>query len=152
MRKLRQFRLSNFPKKQQQWTRGSPQRKMGDKEVAEGAEPRQRSTRFPRSLAYTTPQASSPRCTVISPFVSFCPPWNSVCYKLVFFFLKCFNSRSESFRDNDLTLNLDKQKRDPVVELKLRQSLFGDFPLLRAPDSGFENRVWFQKLISPRQI
>lgn len=85
------------------------------------------------------------------PYVSLCPSWNSVGYNLVF--SKCFSSYSESFLGKGFTLNLDKQKRDSIVGLKLKQSLLGDFSLLRALDGGaFENGFWFQKLISPRQI
>lgn len=161
MRKLR-LRWSNFPKKQQQWTKGSPQRNLGArKEVAEEAETAKEHQCREEPGAPCPPRTPAPRaprtprqptqCTATSPFVSFCPPWNSICYNLVSS-SECFNAQSESFRGNDLTLNLDTPKRDSVVELKLRRSLFGDFPLLRALDSSFENRVWFQKLISPRQI
>lgn len=81
------------------------------------------------------PRTDRPRSIAISPFVPFFALVEILSVTIVF--SKCFNSYSAFFLSNDFTLNLDKQKRDSVVGLKLNQSFFGDFSWLRALESSF---------------
>lgn len=135
MRKLR-LRLSNLLEKQEQWARGSPQEKMGNKG---GNHWRSRRWQHSEKERHDWDEPGTPHWQAyIHSHIPICVIFALVeILSVTIVFSKCFNSYSEFSLSNDFTLNLDKQKRDSVVGLKLNQSFFGDFSLLRALESSF---------------